>query len=43
GKTYEEVEKTLDRDHIMSASEACDWGVVDKVLMSRIDIEEKRK
>ncbi|KAE9511290.1 ATP-dependent Clp protease proteolytic subunit [Candidatus Liberibacter asiaticus] len=39
GKTYEEVEKTLDRDHIMSASEACDWGVVDKVLMSRIDIE----
>lgn len=43
GKTYEEVEKTLDRDHIMSASEACDWGVVDKVLMSRIDIEEKSK
>ncbi|OMH87308.1 ATP-dependent Clp protease proteolytic subunit [Candidatus Liberibacter asiaticus] len=43
GKTYEEVEKTLDRDHIMSAWEACDWGVVDKVLMSRIDIEEKSK
>jgi ATP-dependent Clp protease protease subunit len=39
GRTYEEVEQTLDRDHFMSAEEARDWGLVDKVLTSRIEIE----
>ncbi|WP_337266591.1 ATP-dependent Clp protease proteolytic subunit [Oryzifoliimicrobium ureilyticus] len=39
GRTYEEVEKTLDRDHFMDASEARDWGVIDKVLTSRAEIE----
>ncbi|MBA5724254.1 ATP-dependent Clp endopeptidase proteolytic subunit ClpP [Candidatus Liberibacter sp.] len=40
GKAYEEVERTLDRDHFMSAEEACDWGLVDKVLISRVEIED---
>ncbi|HXV00449.1 MAG TPA: ATP-dependent Clp protease proteolytic subunit, partial [Caulobacteraceae bacterium] len=31
GRTIEEVEKTLDRDHFMSAEEALAWGIVDKV------------
>ncbi|TCL70374.1 ATP-dependent Clp endopeptidase proteolytic subunit ClpP [Rhizobium sp. BK251] len=39
GRTYEEVEQTLDRDHFMSADEAKEWGLVDKVLTSRAEIE----
>jgi len=39
GRTYEEVEKTLDRDHFMDADEAQTWGVIDKVLTSRIEME----
>lgn len=32
GKSIEEVKQDTDRDHFMSASEAKDWGIVDKVL-----------
>lgn len=39
GRTYEEVEQTLDRDHFMSAEEALEWGIVDKVMTSREEIE----
>jgi ATP-dependent Clp protease protease subunit len=39
GRTYDEVEKTLDRDHFMDAAEAKDWGVIDKVLTSRAEME----
>ena len=35
GRTYEEVERTLDRDHFMSAQEAKDWGLVDHVYDRR--------
>jgi ATP-dependent Clp protease protease subunit len=35
GRTYEEVEKTLDRDHFMTAAEAKEWGVVDHVYTRR--------
>jgi ATP-dependent Clp protease protease subunit len=35
GHTYEEVERTLDRDHFMSANEAKEWGLVDHVYSSR--------
>ncbi|MFY8208147.1 MAG: ATP-dependent Clp protease proteolytic subunit, partial [Caulobacter sp.] len=35
GRTYEEVERTLDRDHFMSADEAKAWGLVDHVYDSR--------
>ncbi|AFL51853.1 ATP-dependent Clp protease protease subunit [Sinorhizobium fredii] len=35
GRTYEEVDQTLDRDHFMSADEALDWGLIDKVITSR--------
>jgi len=37
GKTYEEVERTLDRDHFMSAEEAKEWGIVDRVDSARSD------
>ncbi|MQW90180.1 ATP-dependent Clp endopeptidase proteolytic subunit ClpP [Sinorhizobium saheli] len=39
GRTYEEVEQTLDRDHFMSADEALDWGLIDKVITSRDAVE----
>ena len=35
GRTYEEVERTLDRDHFMTATEAKEWGVVDHVYTRR--------
>jgi ATP-dependent Clp protease protease subunit len=35
GRTYEEVERTLDRDHFMTAEEAKAWGLVDQVYKSR--------
>jgi ATP-dependent Clp protease protease subunit len=35
GRTYEEVERTLDRDHFMDAEEAKAWGIVDHIYESR--------
>ena len=37
GRSYEEVERTLDRDHFMDAEEAKAWGIVDRVQTSRED------
>lgn len=39
GKSYEEIEKTLDRDHFMTADEAKDFGLIDKVISSREAVE----
>ncbi|TIL97104.1 MAG: ATP-dependent Clp protease proteolytic subunit, partial [Mesorhizobium sp.] len=35
GRTFEEVERTLDRDHFMTAAEAKTWGLVDHVFDTR--------
>ena len=35
GRTYEEVEKTLDRDHFRDAKQAKDWGIIDHVYEKR--------
>ena len=35
GRACEEVERTLDRDHFMTAAEAKEWGLVDHVYTSR--------
>lgn len=35
GRTLEEVERTLDRDHFMTAEEALAWGIVDQVCEPR--------
>lgn len=35
GRTLEEVEATLDRDHFMTAQEARDWGIVDHIYETR--------
>ena len=35
GQPLEKVEKDTDRDHFMSADEACAYGLVDKVITSK--------
>ncbi|HEX4183841.1 MAG TPA: ATP-dependent Clp protease proteolytic subunit [Caulobacteraceae bacterium] len=37
GRTYEEVERTLDRDSFMNAEEAKEWGIVDHIFESRAE------
>jgi ATP-dependent Clp protease, protease subunit len=39
GRTLEEVERTLDRDHFMTAEEAKAWGIIDHVYVRRDDEE----
>ncbi|NDV24455.1 ATP-dependent Clp endopeptidase proteolytic subunit ClpP [Desulfovibrio sp. JC022] len=41
GKTAEEIEKDTDRDNFMSAEEAVKYGLIDKVLENRGNIESK--
>ena len=43
GRTYEEVERTLDRDYFMSAEEAKEWGIVDHSYSSREASEAEAK
>ena len=35
GRSLEEVERSLDRDHFMNAEEALEWGLIDRVLQER--------
>lgn len=35
GRDYDTIERTLDRDHFMSADEAKDFGLIDKVISTR--------
>jgi ATP-dependent Clp protease, protease subunit len=39
GRAYEEVGRTLDRDHFMDAESARDWGLIDRVLSTRSEAE----
>jgi ATP-dependent Clp protease, protease subunit len=39
GQPYEVIERTLDRDHFMSADEALKFGIIDAVLSKRGDSE----
>ena len=36
GKKIEDVVRDTDRDHFMSAEEACTWGLIDKVLEPKV-------
>jgi ATP-dependent Clp protease protease subunit len=38
-RPYEEVERTLDRDHFMDAESAREWGLIDRVLSTRSEAE----
>ncbi len=37
GRDYDTIEKTLDRDHFMSADDAKEFGIVDNVITNRPD------
>ena len=39
GKPYEFIEKTLDRDHFMTADQSQEFGLIDKVLSRREDMQ----
>ncbi|WP_339332789.1 ATP-dependent Clp protease proteolytic subunit [uncultured Maricaulis sp.] len=41
GRTYEEIETALDRDNFMSAQEALEFGLVDKVIERRASDEKE--
>jgi len=43
GQTYESIERTLDRDHFMSAEEAKAFGIVDEVVVKRATEPEEPK
>ncbi len=43
GKDYDTIEKTLDRDHFMTADEAKVFGIVDSVQSKRPDEEAEAK
>ena len=38
GKSLEQIERDTDRDNFMSAQEAADYGLVDKVITTRADV-----
>ncbi len=38
GKSQEQVERDADRDHYMTADEACAYGIVDRVLTHRVEL-----
>lgn len=40
GQSYDVVEKTLDRDHFMTAQESKEFGLIDEVLNERIGVDE---
>ena len=37
-RSFEEVERTLDRDHFMTPEEALEWGLIDRILKQREDV-----
>ena len=43
GQTYETIERTLDRDHFMSAEEAKAFGIIDEVMAKRENEVEEPK
>jgi ATP-dependent Clp protease protease subunit len=43
GQSLERIERTLDRDHFMSADEAKEFGIIDKVLTTREAMDSSEK
>jgi len=41
GQDYDVIEKTLDRDHFMTADEAKEFGLIDEVISERVDSPEE--
>jgi len=43
GKTIKKVQNDTERDNFMNADEACKYGIVDKVLLSREETDKEMK
>ncbi|MBA4783144.1 MAG: ATP-dependent Clp protease proteolytic subunit [Rhizobiales bacterium] len=43
GKPYDIVERTLDRDHFMTAQESLEFGLIDEVFEARSPVDEGKK
>lgn len=43
GKTVEQIEKDSDRDRFMSAEEAVDYGLIDKVIQHMAETTDRKK
>ena len=41
GQDYDTIEKTLDRDHFMTAEETKEFGIIDEVLEQRVVVDEE--
>jgi ATP-dependent Clp protease protease subunit len=41
GQDYDTIEKTLDRDHFMTAEETKEFGIIDEVLEQRAVVDEE--
>lgn len=41
GQDYDVIEKTLDRDHFMTAEESKEFGLIDKVLTKRAPVSDE--
>ncbi len=42
GKSVEQIERDIDRDRFMSADEAVEYGLIDKVIQHNIELEGKK-
>jgi ATP-dependent Clp protease protease subunit len=40
GRTFEEMERAMDRDRFMTAEEALEWGLIDRILDKREETQE---
>ncbi|MGU3574882.1 ATP-dependent Clp protease proteolytic subunit [Brucellaceae bacterium C25G] len=40
GRDYETIERTLDRDHFMTAQEALEFGLIDRVIESHDEVSQ---
>ncbi|MBB3655656.1 ATP-dependent Clp protease protease subunit [Rhizobium sp. BK650] len=40
GRSYDEFEKAMDRDRFMTAEEALEWGLIDRILQGREEMED---
>jgi ATP-dependent Clp protease, protease subunit len=40
GRSYDEFENAMDRDRFMTSEEALEWGLIDRILQQRDEVEE---
>ena len=40
GRSYDEFEQAMDRDRFMTAQEALEWGLIDRILQDREEMED---